>query len=172
MKSYYPFKSYTYIIVARGRILETKTISCSYEDSESSEYIKNFSFFATSEHTPKTNVLIFNVHNKELVSSNVTVRMNSDFKNFIELDVIKDANPSQIIDINVKTNQNSYIGLLGIDKSSKLLRSGNDLTIEDVWNEFGDMFQLKNEGFFRKNQPFYKNCWKSFQVSKVSINLI
>lgn len=162
-----PIPSYTYLIIARGKILETKTVLPTFA-SDCSEYVAKFSFFATSDHAPKTNVVIFNVQDKTIVSTNVTIKLNGDFRNFIELDVApNEAKPGQMVDINIKTNPHSYIGLLGIDKSSLLLRSGNDLTVDEIWSEFEEMFRPRVENMlqFKKNQPFYKRSWENFRVS-------
>lgn len=46
-----------------------------------------------------------------------------------------EASPGQEIDITVISKPNSYIGLMGIDQSVLLLRSGNDLDKSEVFDE-------------------------------------
>lgn len=37
--------------------------------------------------------------------------------------------PGNNVDITIRTKPNSYVGLLGVDQSVLLLRSGNDLSL-------------------------------------------
>lgn len=46
-----------------------------------------------------------------------------------------EARPSSILSISVKSKPLSYVGLLGVDQSVLLLKSGNDINQEMVTNE-------------------------------------
>lgn len=52
----------------------------------------------------------------------------------IEISAPLEAKPSEEVNIKVKTDPDSYIGLLGVDQSVLLLKSGNDLSRDDVFN--------------------------------------
>lgn len=39
--------------------------------------------------------------------------------------------PGNNVDITIRTKPNSYVGVLGVDQSVLLLRSGNDLSLVD-----------------------------------------
>lgn len=170
--SHYPFPTYTYLIVARGKILETKTITPIFDDSESSEYVHKFSFHATFDNAPRTHIIVYYVRDASIVSTKVNVEFFDDFKNFIDLNVVPNAvKPGQMIDINIKSNPNSFIGLHGIDKSVLILRSGNDLSKDEIWNEL-DLFhsEVKRRSFCldekrTRKAPFYNNEWEDFQVN-------
>lgn len=54
------------------------------------------------------------------------------------------AKPGDNVEINIKSNKHAFIGLLGIDQSSLILRSGNDLDCEKIWNEFKKAGPIKN----------------------------
>lgn len=158
------------MIVSRGRILETKTVTPVFDDSNTTEFTHRFSFCPNFDYAPRAKVIIYCLRDQSIVSADVCVEMNDDFKNFIDLDVAPNtAKPGQIVDINVKSNPNSYIGLLGIDKSVLLLRGGNDLTSDQIWNEL-EMFstQVKHRSYDyseERKMPCYYNPWDDFSVS-------
>lgn len=45
------------------------------------------------------------------------------------------ATPGQEVSLEIKTDPNSYIGLLGVDQSMLLLKSGNDLEFAAILND-------------------------------------
>lgn len=51
--SHYAFQTYTYVIVGRGRILETKTVSPVFDDTNAAEYTHRFSFLPNFDYAPK-----------------------------------------------------------------------------------------------------------------------
>lgn len=171
--SHYPFPTYTYLIVARGKIIDTKTVTPIFADSDSSEYVHKFSFRATFENAPRTHIIVYCVRDATLVSTKVNLDFYDEFKNYIDLDAPDTAKPGQIVDINVRSNPNAYIGLLGIDKSVLILRSGNDLSRDEIWNEI-ELYhsEVKRRSFdFEEKRtrraPFYTNSWEDFQVNFV-----
>lgn len=172
--SHYPYPSYTYLIACRGKILETKTVSPVFDDAETTEYVHRFSFLPTFDYAPRSNIIVYCVRDGAIVASSVSVEMYDDFKNYIDLDVTPNsAKPGQIVDINVKSNPNSYIGLLGIDKSCLILRSGNDLAQDEIWNEL-DLFhsEVKRRCYNfeekrTRKMPYYNNLWEEFSVSLI-----
>lgn len=54
----------------------------------------------------------------------------------VNIDLSKsEARPSSIVNISVKSKPLSYVGLLGVDQSVLLLKSGNDIDQEMITNE-------------------------------------
>lgn len=45
---------------------------------------------------------------------------------------MKDTKPGGLVNVSVETKPNAVVGLLGIDQSVLLLKSGNDITQNDV----------------------------------------
>lgn len=169
--SHYAFPSYTYLIVGRGKILETKTIAPVFDDSDTSEYVHRFTFLPNFNYSPKAQVIVYCVRNGSIISTKLSVDLYDDFKNFIDLDVSQETTkPGEIVDINVTSNPKSYIGLLGIDQSVLLLRSGNDLAQDEIWNEL-EMFHsnVKRRSYShvekrKRAMPLYVNSWDDFSV--------
>lgn len=133
---------------------ESKTIKPVFNSSNSIEYVHKFSIVPTFEYAPKTEIIVYYVKNRTIVSATVTVKLLNEFKNFIELDFSTNTiKPSDNVGICVESNPKSFIGLLGVDKSAIILQSGNDLTKDKVWKEFERMFQpkLKKKCLFTRN---------------------
>lgn len=170
--SHYAFSTYTYVIVSRGRILDTKTISPVFDDADATEYTHRFSFQPNFDYAPKAKVIVYCVRNQSIVTADVCVDLQDVFKNFIELDATPTTSkPGDIVDINVKSNPNAYIGLLGIDKSVLILRGGNDLAHDQIWNELELFYsQVKYRSYDYSEErmrplPSYHNPWDGFSVS-------
>lgn len=53
----------------------------------------------------------------------------------IEITGASQAKPGQEVTLNIKTDPNSYVGLLGVDQSVLLLKSGNDLDLSAILND-------------------------------------
>lgn len=159
----------TYLIVARGKICESKTITPVFNHSNGIENMYKFSVLPTFEYAPKMKIIVFYVKDRTIVSATVTAKLLTEFKNFIELDVSPNtANPSDRVDIYVKSNPKSFIGLLGVDKSTTILRSGNDLIEDKVWEEFEKILQPKVKPSFYSRE-ITKMCWQDFVVSQRGI---
>lgn len=166
--SHYSLPSYTYVIEARGKILDSKTIIPVYDDSVGSEYKHRFTFTPNFNYAPKAQIIVYCVRDRMIVWRQVSVDLYDDFNNFIDIDMSKDvAKPGDIVDINVKSNSNSYIGLLGIDQSVLILRDGNDLARTDILSELG-MFhcRVKDKSYDEYERRF--NDWHDFSVNKAT----
>lgn len=169
--SHYVFPTYTYVIVGRGKILETKTVTPTFDENENSEYIHRFTFTPNFDYAPRAKVIVYCIRDRLIVSTNICIDLYDDFKNFIELDVApKTAKPGDVVDFNIKSNPNSYIGLLGIDKSVLILRGGNDLAHDELWNElelFHSAVKRRSYDHFENSKRAmapYHNVWDDFSV--------
>lgn len=173
VKAHFPYISYTYLIIGRGKILDMKTIRTTFEDSDEFEYVHCFSFLPNFDYAPKVQIIIYCVRNESIVSTKLSLELYDDFKNFIDLEVAPDiVKPAETIDIEVRSSpSSSYIGLLGIDQSVLLMRGGNDLARDEIWNEL-EMFysNVKPKSFDdmekrRRSKPLYRNAWEDFSVN-------
>ncbi|XP_055314135.1 CD109 antigen-like [Sitodiplosis mosellana] len=129
----YPIPSYTYVVVSRGKILESKTISPIFDNSYQSVYVHRFFFVPHLGYAPKATVTVYCVRDGLVMASSFTIELYDDFENFINLDFSQDmAKPGDIVEIEVKSKPNSFIGLLGIDRSALIMRGGNDLSHDEI----------------------------------------
>lgn len=178
VRSHQPFSSYTYLIVCHEQILESKTIKTLMSDSVSSEpieYMHSFSFVPTLDYATILFIIIYCMREGALVTTTVVVKMLNDYKNFIELDIIpRTVQPGQIVDITVKSNPNSYVGLLGIDETARMFgRSGrfdcNHLNNYRVWEELNMLNAMEMPSSHRNTDPrkilYYYSDIDDFSVS-------
>lgn len=141
--------SYTYVIIGREEILKTETITPTFDVSENSEYKHRFAFIPNFDYTPKVRIIIYFIRNQRIVSTSVCIELKDEFKNFITLDVApSNAKPGQMVAINVASSPNALVGLLGIDKSMLILRSGNDLNRGEIWNTLGRLYTQGSQNPF------------------------
>ncbi|XP_058056819.1 CD109 antigen-like [Anopheles bellator] len=79
---------------------------------------------------PRTKVVVHYVSNAgSVISDNATVEFRNIFENHIQVDLSHEtAKPGDAIDISVKAKEDSFVGLLAVDQSVLLLKSGNDIT--------------------------------------------
>lgn len=127
--------------MAENRLLESKTITPSSDDWQHSQLTDNvlheFKFVPDIDFAPKAEIVVYYTKAKTIKSAYLSISLPRDFQNFIELDAVPSTvRPGQMIDVNIKSSANAFVGLLGVDKGVKLLGSGNDLTCDEVWNAY------------------------------------
>lgn len=88
--------------------------------------------------TPEAQILCFYIRkdNKEMIADSEFLHIAGMIKNSVKLNTDhNEAKPGQEVEVNVLTKPNSLVGVLGIDQSVLLLKSGNDITLDDVTKE-------------------------------------
>lgn len=88
--------------------------------------------------TPVLKVLCYYVRpqNNELIADSVDVQVGGLVRNSIKVSASREeAKPGQEVELTVKTKPNSFVGLLGVDQSVLLLKTGNDITNKEVVEE-------------------------------------
>lgn len=158
---------YTYILIARAKIVESKTVKLSADAGTS----YRFTFVPTFEMTPQVDIVVYYVEDKSLCSARTSFDL-KDLDNFIELIVEPaTAKPGDVVDLNVESNAKTFVGLVGVDQSVLLLNEGNDLVQNEVWNElerFHTQLSYARLGFFNPDEnnkkkkkkclpPYYNN---------------
>lgn len=167
--------SYTYLIVCRKEILEAKTIIPVNDGTKANTYTYRFSFQPTFDYAPLATIIVYHVKDNLIVSTSVTAEMYDDFKSYIDLNVSTNAaKPGQIIDVNVNSNPDSYISLLGIDKSVSNSNEYKNL-LQRIWNElefFNSLIKIRsyeheNNKMNTRNLCYmHINIWYNFLVSR------
>lgn len=170
VSSHHQLESYSYVVSARGKIIEAKTNFFSISESGS---VHRFTLLPTFECTPKIQIVLYILINRALCSKKLTIELRQKLENVIDVSATPTvAKPGEVVDVSVTSSPKSYIGILGIDQSVLLLRGGNDLAMDDIWNEL-DMFRTQvayaRFGMFdpskpkvMKPRPQYVNYWEDF----------
>jgi CD109 antigen len=92
----------------------------------------------THRMAPKARIVVYYVRqdNQEIVADALNFDVDGVFKTQVTIDTnVQEIKPGALVDVRVETKPNAYVGILGIDQSVLLLKSGNDITQQDVINE-------------------------------------
>ncbi|XP_043065283.1 CD109 antigen isoform X3 [Drosophila ficusphila] len=120
---------FVYTVVARGNIVLSE-----YVDVPKDLKSYTVKFTPTFSMVPKATIYIHYVLNNDLYFEEKTIDFQKEFENSIDISAPLDAKPSEEIKLQVKTDADSFVGLLGVDQSVLLLKSGNDLSQDDIFN--------------------------------------
>ncbi|GFO06074.1 LOW QUALITY PROTEIN: Cd109 antigen-like, partial [Plakobranchus ocellatus] len=129
--------SLTYQIYAKGLLLETKTTQALPDGSTSMD----FSLMVTRDMVPSFSIVAFYVReeNSEVVVDGLSLSSNGLFQNSMTIEFSQEtAMPRDKLDLIVKAQADSLVYLLAADKSTILLKGGNDLTQEYVANDIAE----------------------------------
>ncbi|XP_037812901.1 alpha-2-macroglobulin-like isoform X4 [Lucilia sericata] len=121
---------YVYAIVARGNIIKQEHVKVP-ENSKSHE----IKFKPTFEMVPESHLYVYFVLDGDLKFEEMTLNFHKEFQNKIEITAPKQVKPGEEVKLNIKTDPESFVGLLGVDQSVLLLKSGNDLDSERIIND-------------------------------------
>lgn len=163
-----PLKNYTFQLVIRGKIIGSQTFHLPDNTSNSHQ----FKFPATYDLLPEAYLLVYFVKGNQIISTKCNLSIKKQLNNHIDVEINPNtANPGQIVEVGVKTTPKSFVGLLGLDQSVLLLKSGHDLSEDEAFSEL-DSFssqtqrRIQSYGVNTSNIPNYYNAWEDFEVSK------
>lgn len=159
-----PLPTFTYQVIARGKVLRAETIKAPNSESHIIE------FPATFEMAPSARLLVYYFKENEIQSTCADINLRDELNNLIELKVSSlKAKPGSTVDIAVSTSPHSFVGLLGVDQSVLLLKANEGLSKEDAFNEIEQYQYAVHESTNaakRIHAPYYANSyWNDFRVS-------
>ncbi|XP_023166140.2 CD109 antigen isoform X3 [Drosophila hydei] len=120
---------FVYAIIARGNIVKAEHV-----DVPEGRKVHTIKFTPTFAMVPQASIYVYFIFDNELRFEERTVDFEKDFDNSIEISAPLEAKPSEEVKLKIKTDADSYVGLLGVDQSVLLLKSGNDLVRDAVFN--------------------------------------
>ncbi|XP_070523106.1 CD109 antigen isoform X3 [Cardiocondyla obscurior] len=124
-------KYINYEILGRGDILDAGSIYVQ------DKYTTSFKFLATYVMAPTAHVIVYYVRTDgEVIADSLDVELSGILQNHVDLKVTPDeVAPGASVNLMISAKPNSFIGLLGVDQRSILLKSGNDLSYDQVYKE-------------------------------------
>ncbi|XP_016962296.1 CD109 antigen [Drosophila biarmipes] len=138
---YIPYFMFT--VVARGNIVANH-----YVKVGEGQNTKQIYFMPTFHMVPQATIFVHYIVNGVMMSDEKTIDIERDFGNTIEITAPKDAKPGEEVILKIKTAPNAFFGLLGVDESVLLLRSGNDFNRDQILgnlaNYSSDLVTLSN----------------------------
>ncbi|KAI6223646.1 hypothetical protein M3Y99_01446300 [Aphelenchoides fujianensis] len=118
----------TYQVMARGSIILSQELQMTGDSA-------SITFAATPQMAPSARLVVYAVRtaNQEILVDALDFKVDGLFQNSVELSLDKtSAEPAEEVKFTVKADPDSFVGLLAVDQSVLLLKSGNDITKEMV----------------------------------------
>jgi len=125
-----PIPYFVYTIMARGDIVDSGYM----EVPENRDY-HVFKITPNFNMIPQARIFIHYVVGSDLQYAEETINFEKEFENSISIEAPVDAKPGDEVELKVKTDPDSYVGLLGVDQSVLLLKSGNDLQRDNIFSD-------------------------------------
>ena len=113
---------------------------------------------------PKARLIVYYVRaaNTELVADALNFKVDGSFKTSVTLSSnVNQTKPGGNVDIQVDTRPSAYVGLLGVDQSVLLLKTGNDITKDSVMQELEGYDTGKRYDYPGGNWFFRSMFWSS-----------
>ncbi|XP_015369821.1 PREDICTED: CD109 antigen-like isoform X2 [Diuraphis noxia] len=123
----------TYQVLGRGDVIVASTVQI----PNAGQHTAVIRFLATYAMAPTAHVIVqFVKDDGEVVADAIDVELDGVLQNYINVDVSREeVEPDTSVDINFESKPNSYIGVTGIDQSVLLLKTGNDISHDNVLDE-------------------------------------
>ncbi|GBM39099.1 CD109 antigen [Araneus ventricosus] len=151
-----PLSHLVYEVLGRGDIVLANAIAVPNVKTY------RFSIPVTYKMAPKARVIVFYVRpeNNEIVADAVNFDVAGVFRTPVSVTTnIKETKPGAPVNVTVSTRPNALVGLLGIDQSVLLLKTGNDITKNDVITELetydGGKKKMRYNPFYRKKRSLW-----------------
>lgn len=151
-----PMKYFSYQVLGRGDVVMASTIQVSNNNTH------KFRFVATYVMAPTAHVVVFYVKDDgEVVADAIDIELQGSLQNFVKINTnSEETQPGTDVELTVETKPNSYVGILGVDQSVLLLKSGNDITEDAVLEELGSYDSSSQAPYmpsltFRSKRPYY-----------------
>ncbi|BES88504.1 thioester-containing protein [Nesidiocoris tenuis] len=122
----------TYQVLGRGDIVLANSVQV-----PRGEKTARFRFLATYLMAPTAHLVVQYVSPEgEVIADGLDIELEGTLQNFVKIDASPDeVSPGDSVGISVESKPNSYVGLMGIDQSVLLLKTGNDITQDYVMDE-------------------------------------
>ncbi|CAG2173697.1 unnamed protein product [Oppiella nova] len=125
-----PLTRIVYEVIGGGDIVLTHSLDI---PGNSNSY--EFSVMAVHRMAPKARILCYYVRedNEEVVADAMDFEVDGLFRTEVSIDTdLKEAEPGAQVAVRVNTKPDAWVGIVGVDQSVLLLKSGNDMTHKDV----------------------------------------
>lgn len=109
---------------------------------------------------PTAHVLVYYTkEDGEIVADALDVDLQGALQNFVDIKVNTDeTKPGDTVDLTITSKPNSYVGILGVDQRSLLLKSGNDLSHEQVYRELRSYDMVEESPY--SDMAFDRSFWR------------
>ena len=142
VKATEPLAAITYQVVARGIVALSQEVPVNGDST-------TISFATTPLMAPKSRLVVYTVRpsNQEVLVDALDFKVSGLFRNNVSMSMDRtSAEPGDPVKVSVKAAANSFVGLLAVDQSVLLLKSGNDIT-RDLVEQDMEEYDTTRSGF-------------------------
>lgn len=127
-----PMIQMVYEVMGRGDIVLARSVNVNTKNGH------EFTFSVTHQMAPKGRVVVYYVRkeNQEIVADALNFDVEGVFRTPVSISTsTSETKPASNVAVSVATKPGAFVGLLGLDQSVLLLKTGNDVTQSDVIKE-------------------------------------
>ena len=142
--STHPLSQLNYAIFGRGKLIFANTIK-----AIEAETYNEINFRANAEVAPQCRVIVYAIENGEVLADAIDFDVEGTLTNYVEIFASRRTTlPGKDVTVNVKTQPNSFVGLMAVEKSVSAFTPGHDITMSDVVNELRGYDSAKDPEFY------------------------
>lgn len=143
-----PIEMLHYLVISHGRIRVADTVRVPRRKYQV------ISFMATADLVPSAHFIAYYFKGDRISAKRADIAFQDLSNNFIKMKLsAEQLRAGENVTIDVQTNPKAYVGLLAVDQSVLLLKSGNDLMRTDIVNELND-YHDKVRGYGSHEEDF------------------
>ncbi|KAK2582524.1 hypothetical protein KPH14_004819 [Odynerus spinipes] len=147
-----PLKYLSYEVLGRGDILDAGSI---YVQDKHTTTLK---FLATYVMAPTAHIIVYYIRDDgEVIADALDVELEGVLQNFVDIKVApEEVEPGKDVSLTITSKPNSYIGILGVDQRSLLLKSGNDISYKQVEQELRSYDSVEESPY----SDIFRSFWR------------
>lgn len=143
-----PIDMLNYLVISHGKIRVAETAAV---PNRNYHVVK---FPITFDLIPTASFIAYYFKDGAIITKKAILELDDNSNNFVKIKLSSDRlEAGGNITIDLTTNPKSYVGLAAIDQSVLLLKSGNDLTVDEVFRELND-YEAKGFGSIASNPKY------------------
>ncbi|XP_041357546.1 CD109 antigen-like [Gigantopelta aegis] len=138
-----PLSVIKYEVLSRGRVLIASQVTVNVQD------LVLIHVPVTTSMSPSSHILVYYVReNGEVVADSLAFEVQGVFNNKVSVKFSKNSSePHKVIEVHVTADPKSQVNLLAVDQSVLLLKSGNDITTDEVTGKLKSFDKGKQPDF-------------------------
>ncbi|CAI5439953.1 unnamed protein product [Caenorhabditis angaria] len=149
VKSTKELSVYNYQVMSRSKI-----VAAAQHTPSPPTTTTTITFTATPEMAPKSRLVVYAIgeDSREVLVDALDFEVDGVYQNDVQLTIDHtEALPKTMVNVKVTADKDSFVGLLAVDQSVLLLKSGNDLTREKVELDLENFDSILGGGFGGRN---------------------
>ena len=139
-----PLPSLSYAIFGRGKLVFAETIK-----TEENATYNEINFRASAESAPRCRVMMYVTIDGEIIADSLEFEVEGTLTNYVEIFASRRQTlPGKDVTVNVKTQPNSFVGIMAVEKSVTAFTPGHDITMSEIVDELRSYDSATDPDFY------------------------